>query len=305
MSMGRGSAHGKTIWMGEHAVVYGYPALSLPVRSATLHITVEEAVDDHLSSPFHDGLFSSLPTRLQPVKDLLLGLRTSLGLPPLSVEVRTSIPLSAGMGSSAAFAAALVRACHDHADVTLSDERLAHWIHESEKGMHGNPSGIDGAQVVSERPLLFTKGYDIVLHPISRQGSIMLVSSGIPGHTKDAVIRVASINAKDPGPINELGMLSKRFVEGFSSMDGRAVGEHMDRAHAIMRDLGLSLPIIEKLVGEGKSCGALGAKITGGGMGGMVMLLFEDKEAMDFFQSRMDETGFKTTFVIDLERDFL
>ena len=56
MKKGIGKSHSKIILIGEHSVVYGYPAIAIPLKKIGIECIVEEAK----SSYFHKCLYLQL-----------------------------------------------------------------------------------------------------------------------------------------------------------------------------------------------------------------------------------------------------
>ncbi len=303
--MGMGQSNGKLIWMGEHAAVYGYPAFVFPVKAAKMKVTIHLALQDTIHSPFFSGLLDDLPKPFQPIHDLYHSLKKQLSFPSMTIEIESNIPMSSGMGSSAALAAALTRACYDHVGIELSNPVLEKWIHQSEVGMHGNPSGVDGAQMISSTPILFEKGQPIRPFSFQRKGYLLAVFSTVSGSTKQAVASVKEQTLLHPERIHELGALSKRSIHEFSTLSLQEIGNHMKQAHDILCAFGLSHPKIDEIVQLSYQFGSLGSKISGGGLGGMVLCLFDQAPMIFSFEQALEKIGYTTRFKIDLERDFI
>jgi mevalonate kinase len=170
-AMTSASASGKVILLGEHAVVYGRPALAVPVTQVRAQVEVTgsnrpgiwiEAPDISLNASLTD-----LPQD-QPIaaviRNTLDQIRSS-ALPPMEIHIRSSIPIAAGMGSGAAISVAVIRALAGYLDSPLNDETISNLAYEIEKLHHGTPSGIDNT-VITYVPIFYGKGRPIeVLHP--------------------------------------------------------------------------------------------------------------------------------------------
>ncbi|MFW5893403.1 MAG: mevalonate kinase, partial [Bacillota bacterium] len=111
----RGHAHGKIILVGEHSVVYGHPAIAMPFEAGRVTCRLEKGGDDWLVSHFHEGPLESAPSLFDPIKTLILTLQKHLGIGPFIHEIKSEIPVGAGLGSSAAIAAAVIRAYYHKA----------------------------------------------------------------------------------------------------------------------------------------------------------------------------------------------
>jgi mevalonate kinase len=303
--MGNGIAYGKAIWMGEHAVVYGYPAFVFPIKEAELKAKVQNHTHDYIKSPFYEGEMKYLNHQFASLYTFYVALKEALDLPPLYIDITSSIPIASGMGSSAAIAAAMTKACYNHQHITLHQDQLEQWIHISETGVHGNPSGVDGAQMVSSQPIIFEKGSKAKSVYFQKEGFLLVVYSNEAGSTKEAVQKVSVTHQNEPKWIHDLGTLSKYFVSNFNTLSLYEIGNLMKEAHHMLRHLNLSTSNIEHMIELSYLHGALGSKLTGGGLGGMVMFLFEDIDTLEIFKQRLYEEGFQTSFTVNLEKDFI
>ncbi|MCK7487475.1 MAG: hypothetical protein MZU97_19675 [Bacillus subtilis] len=139
MSTNRQTAHGKIIWMGEHAVVYGHAALALPALNATVDVALTDSSQRFFESPFYTGAFESAPALLTPIRSLFEQLSDYFHAAPLTLSITPHLPLAGGMGSSAAIAAAMTKAFFDRYQRTLDAATLQEWIQRSETLAHGKP----------------------------------------------------------------------------------------------------------------------------------------------------------------------
>ncbi len=161
------SAPGKIILFGEHAVVYGRPALAVPVTQ--VHADVEVADSDRpgiwIDAPdihLHSDL-NSLPSD-HPIASVIHNfffLSRLSHFPNLNIHISSTIPVASGLGSGAAVTVALVRALSSHLDHPMTDEQVNVFAYEIEKLHHGTPSGIDNTVVTYAKPVYFVKGQPI------------------------------------------------------------------------------------------------------------------------------------------------
>ncbi|WP_425332242.1 mevalonate kinase [Amycolatopsis alba] len=310
-SVGTGRAHGKVILLGEHAVVYGAPALAVPVPG----LRVTASADG--SSAERDTISFVLP----PVADvvavnqaegglpgLIARLRDRFGVPGtmwVDVRVACSIPLGRGLGASAAYARAVVLAVADLFGRRLDAEEVFELVQAAESVVHGRASGVDAHAVGSSVPILFSGGAVERLR-IGFDGVVVIADSGVAGRTRDAVELLRGRFAREP-------LYQARFVdmvesETWASMgdlaDGRAkeFGARLTTAHGLLREAGLSTDQIDDLVEVALRAGALGAKITGGGLGGCLIAVTDNAGTASTVARRLEEAGAVKTWRAPLRR---
>ena len=265
---GRGLA--KAILVGEHAVVYGAPALSVALDRG-----VRVTVEDRAAAAREAALAA-------PVEEALRRIAEALGadLSRLRVVIDSEVPHGAGLGASAAlcvgFARALLarkgRSAPPHAEVVA----LAGL---GEAVLHGNPSGIDAEVAAGGGIVRFLRGEPPVVERIEVKEPLPLVvaDTGAPAPTREMVERVAARRKTAPGATDALfdlaGALVEAAVPAVRSADWPALGRMLDAAHAVLQRLGVSTPDLDRGVRAARRAGALGAKLTGAGGGGCLIAL--------------------------------
>jgi len=275
-ALGRASACGKLILCGEHFVVHGAPALALPLTVVSTEVTVHEAPDADgplLDSDAPDALLDLAQRMVRTALD-------GLGLAPRTpwrIEARSSVPLGAGLGSSAAFSVALVGALARAAGQRLAVEALNVRAHALEGLVHGSPSGIDNTVIAHRRPIWFVKGAEPELLDGPGTLGLVLASSGAPRSTREAVAAVGVLRQAEPARFASLceraGELTTRARAAFQAGDATALGALMNENHELLRAINVSSEALDRLVVAARGAGALGAKLTGGGRGGFVVAL--------------------------------
>ena len=285
---------GKIILLGEHAVVYGYPALAaaldrgvsvgavptpaggtlrVDIPSWNLKLTVD---DDH-----------PLARALAAIADAL-----ELGRPPVTLVGEAQIPPGAGLGASAAFAVAIARALIDYRDSRIAasggaddarDARRGHRRRERERGADPRQGR---AASTSRSPRRRHRRVPQGERPAADPEPACACSSdrrGAPRSTAQMVERSrthARARADDPR-LHELGALDRSPARPRCSQATHvALGAAMDRAHALLGELGVSTPLLDGLCDAARRVGAYGAKLTGAGGGGAVIAIApRDKES--------------------------
>lgn len=257
-----GHACGKLILVGEHAVVYGHPALAMGLDLGT---TVRLRPID-------------APTRLHSHSgDQRLDRAIRLVLPSHGFEVHISsnLPVGCGMGSSAALAVALVRAHAASAGEVLGlDEEFRRSL-AIEEVFHGTPSGLDNSVAARGGVLRYRRGpppsYDTLQAP-GWQGVVL--ETGVAGNTAELVASVRAAHPSNRGILERIGSL---VLEAEAVLDQpKALGPLLNENHELLRALGVSTPRLDQLVDLALEHGALGAKLSGAGGGGIVWALVDD-----------------------------
>ena len=306
---GVGAAHGKAILLGEHAVVYGAPAIAIPVDALTTRVAISPSSGGlGLDSSLYTGPLGDAPARLAPVTAAIAESCARLGAPDLQgldaiVRIDSTIPHERGLGSSAAVAAALVRAVYDSAGADLDDDTLFELIQTCERAAHGNPSGIDARTVTSPVPIRFNRGESAPIR-IGAPLHLAFADSGSSGSTTQAVGAVRALRERDPIPTERLLARLARVAEGsiadLEAGDRSAVGARMTEAHDILRRVGVSSPELDALVYAASAAGSPGAKLTGGGMGGCVIAVADSPAHADDLSAALRRAGAHNTWTVEV-----
>ncbi|MCY4147019.1 MAG: mevalonate kinase [Chloroflexi bacterium] len=284
------SASGKAILLGEHAVVYGRPALAIPLpqlravadfRQTRQALTVYAADLSHRPWQWKSDAAAS-PDPLVRMTALTLA-HLGICAPTGEIKIRSAIPIASGLGSGAAVSAALGRGIAALCRATLANDALNVLVYEVEKLHHGRPSGIDNATVVYEQPVCFQRGQPRRAVKPTRRLDFLLADSGVPALTRESVAAVHQLLRKEPARANSL---FDRIADGvvaaqarLASGDERRLGELMTANHEHLRELGVSSPLLDALVSAALQAGASGAKLSGGGRGGHIIALVEPATA--------------------------
>jgi mevalonate kinase len=286
------TAPGKVILFGEHAVVYGKPALAVPVQSTRARAQVVDLPDDpagwvrleapgtQLSAWLHE--MPEANPLATAVRLILKDLGRDRGS-ALRVTIESEIPVGAGMGSSAAVSVAVLRAVAAHLGHELSAERVSGLAFEVEKLQHGTPSGIDNTVVAYERPLYFISGQPLQFLQVGRPFTLIIGDSGDRLPTRDSVAAVRERRAADLQSVErvfaEIAAISEQGRRLIESGDTPSLGPLLDRNQTLLKAIGVSGKGLEGLIRAAKRAGALGAKLSGAGRGGIIVALVEPAAA--------------------------
>ncbi len=280
-------ANGKVILSGEHAVVYGLPALACGVNLG-------------MSASAHSNGDFVLRVKDEPVPEqneaaaAFRALCRSLGASPCQVDVAPEMPTGVGLGASAAMGVAIARAILDAglvADVPAAscddacsprspaqrDERILQAANAWEGIFHGSPSGIDAACALAGGCIRFQKGTEYRRLVLPRPLPLLIAVAGPPSSTKKMVESVALARERNRQAFEEnlsaIGNLVEQAQRCLEMGDWSALGALLDHNHELLAVWMLSTPEIEKCCTLAREAGALGAKLTGAGGGGCVIAL--------------------------------
>ena len=292
------SAPGKVILFGEHFVVYGEPAIVLAIDKRT-YAKVEKNNDKNLrivstnlniSGFFRNGVFrieqgdsKEARIRFEPVKyavDRIL--EKHHGTTGLTIEINSTVPVGAGLGSSAAVAAAVTTAVAELLEVKLSKEDVFRITYEAEKTVHGTPSGIDPAIATFGGTLLFQMDTGFRSLDVKTDIPLVIGDTGVERSTKALVERVRNLAEKYPQILDPIRRAAReitlRATNALKEKDLETIGELMNMNHALLYGLGVSDESLEWLINGARKGGALGAKLTGAGGGGCMIALARDEK---------------------------
>jgi mevalonate kinase len=289
MLLTTGRAPGKVILFGEHAVVYGRPALAVPVTDVEATATVATAAAGSGLVIWAADLKEevALPTApadhpLAAAARLALA-RLGLPEPDWRVTVHSTVPIASGLGSGAAVSTAIIRALAAAAGADWDAVTVSELAYEVEKLHHGTPSGIDNTVIAYERPVYFRRGEPPAPFAIGRHFRLAIADSGIRSPTKITVGDVRRGWLADPGRYEASFDQVSQVVEAARSAiaEGRpeSLGPLMDRNHELLIEIGVSCPELDALVAAARRAGAAGAKLSGGGRGGNLIALVTPETA--------------------------
>ena len=304
------SAPGKIILFGEHAVVYGHPALAVPVTQvhADVQITDSPRAGIWIEAPDIDlhAELNTLPVD-HPLAAVIHNLLFSLGIDPypsLNLRIDSTIPVASGLGSGAAVSVALIRALSTYTGHPLSDERVNDLAFEIEKLHHGTPSGIDNTVITYARPVYFVKDRPLETFKVGEPFFIIIGDTGIAAPTKESVGAVRKLWVEDKGKwekvFSKVGEIVNRARNTIETGKTTELGELMDQNHTLLREMTVSSPELDKLIQAARKAGALGAKLSGGGRGGNMIALVRPETVETVAKSLM-EAGVKRVIITKVE----
>ena len=288
--VGVGQAHSKIILIGEHAVVYGYPAISLPLLEVEVTCKVVPA---------------DRPWRLYEEDTLSMAVYASLEHLNIKdacirCEIDSAIPQKRGMGSSAAISIAAIRAVFDYYQAELPHDVLEILVNRAEMIAHMNPSGLDAKTCLSDQPIRFIKNVGFTELEMDLSAYLVIADTGVYGHTREA-IQVVQSKGKDALPfLHALGELTQQAEDAIRGKDAEGLGKILSQAHLHLKEIGVSSPEADSLVETALNHGVLGAKMSGGGLGGCIIALTTNLTQAQKLAERLEEKGAVQTWIESL-----
>lgn len=269
---------------GEHAVVYGQPAIAIPVTEVNATARVFPKIDSkpgQITIHAKDLQFESDLTDLPEDHPLAAPIHLTLDkcspkhTPAFSVELSSTIPIAAGMGSSAAVSVAIIRALSSFLGSPLPPEEISNLAYQVEVIHHGTPSGIDNTVIAYEKPVFFKRDQQIQILKVRHPTSWVIADSGEKTPTRETVSSVQSQYTSDPdiytAIFEKIGALVQKAHRALIKGDSASLGALMDENQRLLEKLDVSSSRLDNLIEAARSAGAFGAKLSGGGRGGNII----------------------------------
>ena len=287
------SAPGKAILFGEHAVVYGKPAIAVAVNRF-VHVNITERFDhqtyveipglkikgylnlkDETINNFNQSKTGILKYILKSLQKIQNETHSPINT-GLNVIVEIEIPVGSGLGSSAAVTVATLAAASKYYDLNLQPDRIATLAHQVELEVQGAASPIDttvstygGMIYLSQNPL------KLVQLPVNWDLSLVIGHTQREGNTAELVNSVRIEKKKYPSIINPIFKSIQEVTEEARKVlidkDEKKLGELMNINQGLLDALGINTPKLSEMIYLAREKGALGSKITGAGGGGSIL----------------------------------
>jgi mevalonate kinase len=207
---------------------------------------------------------------------------TAGSFPPIRLTIDSSIPVASGLGSSAAVSVAVARALNQHFGGSLADSQISALAFDVERIHHGTPSGIDNTVVAFDRPVFFRRGESPEPLAIGGTFHFLIGDTGVAAPTAEAVGRVRRRWQADPVALeaifDDIASLVLDARQALLQGKTESLGAGLRRNHELLAGLDVSSVELDRLVRAAETAGAVGAKMSGGGMGGnMIALVLADR----------------------------
>ncbi|MHA1105192.1 MAG: mevalonate kinase [Promethearchaeota archaeon] len=305
--MGSGKGYGKTILFGEHFVVYNLPAIASALGSyTTAEVKVVdgkgwEVIDQRPATPGYKE--KKYDESIQSIKNVIEHLNIDVGCQKLEITFSGDLFAASGVGASAAQATSLARAINETFTLMLDDEKINEVAYEGEKAYHGTPSGIDNTASTYGGLIWFVKNSDggkSTMEILQSHEKIPLViaNTGITASTTEVVADVRRLKEsnleKFENIFNEYKVLSEKAKKALLVSDKTLIGQLMNQNHKLLQDITVSSEVNDKLVEIAINNGALGAKLTGTGRGGLVIALARNEEIQEKISNAIEMEGYQS-----------
>lgn len=309
------TAPGKTILFGEHAVVYGQPAIAVPVTERQAKVKIFPLIGSQTDQiqfiapqiqfeKNYIDLDKHHPFRiaLEQVKNFL----EISHYPACKIHLSSTIPISSGLGSSAAISVSLINALFSFVGYRASESLLSELAYKVEIEFHGTPSGIDNTVVAYRKPVYFQKGKDIEFINPGGNFTIIIADSGVSGNTKVAVAGVRERWLNNTILFEEyfqkIGEIASHAKMALENGEQTILGNLMNANQELLRKIGVSHPSLENLIDISMKHGGLGAKLCSGGLGGNIIIL-TDVEKADILSELLLGNGASQTIIMTLGKE--
>jgi mevalonate kinase len=303
--MGKGTAFGKSILIGDQFVLEEVPAIvsSIPFETECIVERVPGGSgwtleDNRTEVPGYKD--KKKHQQVDSINHMLEVMEIDVKKNPIKITYGGSLLAGSGVGASAAHCVSLARALNEEFSLGLSIDEINHLGWEGEFAYHGTPSGVDNTASTYGGLLLYhikngEKTWERI--NLKQPVEVVLGNSGVTADTSKLDAHVDSQREKDPDlfakrlqKITDQAFEMKTALENY---DLATVGKLMTANHDILIEMDLSHEILIHLCSMALEMGAQGAKVTGGGRGGYMNALTPGKELQDKIASAMEKEGYK------------
>jgi len=301
--MGRGTGFGKTILIGDQFVLYGVPAIvaSLPYETVAEVQRIDGdrwiLEDNRQEVPGYKR--EKREQQVESINRILEVMKIDIKNNPIKISYGGNLLAGSGVGASAASCVSLARALNDEFNFGLSIDEINHVGWEGEFAYHGLPSGVDNTASTYGGILLYqvrNKQKDFEKIQARKPIEVVLGNSGITADT--SFLRVMTEKQRKSNPKlfwSRLKMISEQVYEvkeGLETGDFGKVGKLMTENHEILIEMELSHKKLISLCNVAIEKGALGAKLTGGGLGGYMIALTPGQDLQEAVASAIEKQGY-------------
>jgi mevalonate kinase len=276
---------GKVILSGEHSVVYGHQAVLASLDLGISCIAKEGSLSQEQKSDLYLQHILEMFSKLAQIKEIQLALK-----------IESNLPQKSGLGSSAAFAAAVFAELAKFYNYSLNQDRLYNLVLEAENFIHGRSSGADPAIIVYGGLIAFSQGKVEHLPDLAlAKKSFFLIDSGIADESTGEMVAKVAANKSNRSFIDEIGEISKKMIVDLknNSFNPQLLNENQ----ALLEKIDVVADSAKGTIRQLQKLGAF-CKITGaGGLktgSGFILAFHEDEIKFEQDLKNMGLSFFKT-----------
>ena len=292
------SAPGKAILFGEHAVVYGKPAIAVAIDKKA-RVKIRQRMDSKTHVEVHGlgiseylelendvvqekdnnkGILDYISKSLEKVNQLS-ELKKQNGL---NITVDLEIPIGSGLGSSAAVTVATITALSFYNKLELKKDEIANYAHQVELDVQGAASPIDTILSTYGGVIYLSRNSEEITHlPLKWNPSLIIGYTERESNTGELVESVRIKKEIYPSIINpildSIEQVTETAREAIVCENAEILGELMNINHGLLDALGVNTPELSRMVYLARKSGAIGSKITGAGGGGSIIAYSPNK----------------------------
>jgi mevalonate kinase len=303
--VGTGKGYGKTILFGEHFVVYGLPSIASALGAfTTADVKVVKGKgwtvnDQRPATPGYKE--QKYDDAMKSIANIINHLKVDIENQRLEISFAGDLIAASGVGASAAQCTSLARALSETFNLNLDDEKVNEAAYEGEKAYHGTPSGIDNTASTYGGLIWFVKNLGagkntMELLQSPRKMLIVLANTGITASTTEVVADVRRLKEENPEKTGKIFSKYKKLAEEAKKAllkgDIATIGKLMNQNHKMLQQITVSGEINDELVKIALKNGAIGAKLTGTGRGGLVIGLAENQDIQEKVANAIEKKGY-------------
>lgn len=264
----------KVILIGEHSVLYGKKAIAIPIKK-NIYINIKKS-----NKPYkcNDKNIESLVYTVS---------KYFSKLPYLKIHIKNQVPISKGMGSSATLAVEMVKAIARYYRKNIEKEKIYLFSKEYEDKIHKPSSGLDILTCLSDKWVILNKNFDNTFNIVEKKYflnlNLVIIDTNTKGMTKEAVKKVRENKNRD-SIIEEISNETNKFLSILDNneIEYSKIANIFNNTHKLLCKLGLNNKKIDDIVNFTLKNKAIASKISGSGLGGIIISLVKNEDLQDF-----------------------